>query len=73
MSQTTAKYKTKQDRLLACFRAYRDLVRRGVTIDEVARWAVKHDLYPPPDRYAKSAEAIRWEEKLAAAIARGLQ
>lgn len=68
---TQPKYRTKQDRLLACFRAYRDLVGRAVTIEEVSRWAIQHDLYPTPDRYAKSAEAIVWEERLAAAIAAG--
>lgn len=62
-----AKYKTKNERLIAITEAYRKIVNRPWTTGELALWAMAHDLYPCPKRGCSIEDAENWERKLEAA------
>jgi hypothetical protein len=59
---------TKQKRLVAIVDLYTDIFNKhdGVTMDEVAGWALANHLYPTPG--VRDAEAVcrEWDERFAA-------
>ncbi len=62
------KYKTKQQRLVAVVDAYRRLVNRPVTMDEVSSWAMTCGLYPTPKRGDTVAACEAFEKALDEAV-----
>jgi hypothetical protein len=63
--ETPKKRPTKNARLLMIFDAYRDLVKRPCTTQEVAEWAMVSGLYPVPAFRCTNEEAATWEQRLA--------
>jgi hypothetical protein len=55
------KFKTKQQRLQATVGAYRDLIGRPFTMEEVSAWAIANNLYPTPKRGDPDPICEAWE------------
>jgi hypothetical protein len=64
--------KTQRECLLAIFDAYRALVSRPVTMDEVSEWSTARELYPVPNRGELPHCFEVWGMRLKAAIEKGL-
>lgn len=59
------KPKTKNQRLVDCFMAYRNKVNRAVTLDEVANWTMENGLHPVPKRGDSAEVTAAWEQRFA--------